>query len=159
MFKLDESNGLIFRAEDLKEVYEPIVAQFGFEHDAFFDRHKNGLVWTKCYDGGDNYDYLWPTMIIRETDADPMPSPNNAAYFSTSLYWEDPIMTKSGYMLRADEKEFGDGEDDEIELFTEHLRAAKEEVNEVLEKCRRQLADELNDIQSKLIIESSEEEE
>jgi hypothetical protein len=151
MFKLDEHNGLIFRAEDLKEVYAPIVTQFGFEYDAFFDRDKKGLVWTKCYDGGDTYDYLWPTMIIRETRADPVPSPEEATYFSTSLYLEDTIMSKSGYTLYSNEKEFGDGEDDEIELFIEHIRAAKEEVNEVLEQCRQQLACKLMDIQNNLI--------
>lgn len=159
MFKLDDSNGLIFRAEDLKKVYEPIVTQFGFAYDAFFDKDKKGLVWTKCYDGGDSYEYLWPTMIIRETYADPTPDPENATYFSTSLYWEDDLRSKSGYMLAVNKKEFGDWEDDDVELFINHLIVAKKEVNEVLEKCQQQLAAKLISIRDKLIAESGEDEE
>jgi hypothetical protein len=157
MFKLDEYNNLIFRAEDLKEVYEPIVTQFGFEYDAFFDRDKRGLVWTKCYEGGDDCEHLWPTMIIRETGDSIFPDVEEATYFSTSLYFEECF--RSGFTLDVDPDEFDDDSGDETIVFFEIVNDAKEEVNDVLEKCRQLLTAKLISIRDKLIAESDEEEE
>jgi hypothetical protein len=155
MFKLDESNGLIFRAEDLKEVYEPIVAQFGFEYSAGFDLHKNGLAWSKCYEADPYSENLWPLIVIRETGNDVFPDTAVAKYFSTDLYWEDCF--KSGFTLGINPDEFDDGSGDETVVFFEIVNEAKKEANEILEKCRQQLAAKLLSIQDKLIAESNKE--
>lgn len=156
MFRLDENSDLIFSAADLKEIYEPIITQFGFEYEACLDRHKKGLIWTKLYEGDEGRDYLWPTMVIRETCMDPISSPEEATYFSTSLWWslwseEDP-----GFMLGVNPDEFDDGSGDEIEDLIIYMRVAQREVNEVLEKCRQQLVIKLNEIKAKLITAAEE---
>ena len=43
MFELDAYDGLIFKATELKEVYEPIITKYGFEYDKGLDHDKKGL--------------------------------------------------------------------------------------------------------------------
>ncbi len=156
MFRLDEHNDLVFNAADLKEVYEPIITQYGFEYEAFLDRDKKGLVWTKLYEGDEYEMELLPTMVIRETCADICPAPEEATYFSTSLWWE--ISSAQGLMIFANPKEWGEDFDelDEVELLAEYAREARKEVNEVLEQCRQQLKAKLIEIRAKLRAETKE---
>lgn len=156
MFKLDSNGGLIFGAEDLREVYEPIVTEFGFIYDESLDRRKKGLVWSKCYESDYLSPDLWPLMIIRETGADICPSSREASYFSTSLWWGD--CSGNGLTLGVNPNEFEyDDSGDEIDLFVEYARYAQKEVNDVLEKCRQKLATKLCEIEAKLIAEAVEE--
>ncbi len=156
MFKLDSNGGLIFKAEDLREVYEPIVAEFGFEYDEFLDRRKKGLVWSKCYESDYLSPDLWPLMIIRETGADICPSSREASYFSTSLWWGDSW--GEGLTLGVNPNEFEDDDSgDEIELFVKYARYAQKKVNDVLEKCRQKLVARLSEIEAKLAAEAAEE--
>ena len=154
MFKLDNNNDLIFRSKDLKEVYEPIVKQYGFVYEEELDRRKNGLVWTKLYTGTICNEGLLPVMVIRETDADPCPAPEEATYFSTSLWWED--FFNPGFMVGTNPDEFGDGLGDEVEDLIICMQRAQKEVNEVLEKCRQELVSRLTEIKAKLIAETEE---
>lgn len=151
MFELDSYNGLIFTAADLKEIYEPIITKYGFEYDGGLDRNKKGLIWTKVYEGDKYYEDLYPLMVIRETGMDPLSEEefNKAKFFSTSLWLED--FSGPGFMVGADPNEFEDGSGDEIEILIEYMKEAQKEVNEVLEKCRRQLAAKLTRIRNKLI--------
>ena len=151
MFELDSYNSLIFTAADLKEIYEPIITKYGFEYDGGLDRNKKGLVWTKIYEGDEYYEDLYPLMVIRETSMDPLSEEefNKAKFFSTSLWLED--FSSPGFMVGADPNEFEDGSGDEIEKLIEYMTEAQKEVNEVLEKCRRQLAAKLTRIRNKLI--------
>jgi hypothetical protein len=158
VFKFDKNTGLTFRAKDLKEVYEPIVTQFGFEYDATLDRKKRGLVWSKCYVADAYAENLWPVMVIRETGNDIFPDSKEATYFSTSLYFED--WPSGGFTIGVNPDEFEyDNSGDETEALFELITYAKEEVNNVLECCRQQLAAKLTSIQDKLIAESNEEDE
>lgn len=155
MFELDKNNCLIFKAEDLKEVYEPIITQFGFEYDAGLDRNKKGMVWSKCY-VADAYNVdLWPVMIIRESGNDMCPTLDAATYFSTSLYWDD--FYTNGFTLHVNPNEFDDGSGDEVQTIIDYILAAQKEVNDILECCRQQLASTLTDIRNKLIVESNKE--
>lgn len=152
MFKLDNSKVLTFTTEDLKEVYEPIITKYGFEYEAYLDKDKKGLIWTKLYKGEENLDNLWPTMVIREAHIDLYPSLEEATYFSTSLWWED--LFTPGFMIGANRKEFTDESGDEVEVLIELMEEAKREVNDILEKCRQQLAAKLLEIRDRLIIEA-----
>lgn len=154
MFKLDNNNDLIFRAKDLKEVYEPIVKQYGFEYEEGLDLRKNGLVWTKLYTGTMCNECLLPVMVIRETAADPCPITEEATYFSTSLWWEDFV--NPGFMVGTNPDEFEDGSGDETEDLIICIQRAQKEVNEVLEKCRQELVSKLTEIKAKLIAETEE---
>ena len=154
MFKLDERNGLIFKAKDLKEIYEPIIVQYGFAYEECLDRHKNGLVWTKLYTGTCCNENLLPVMVIKESGADPCPSPEEATYFSTCLWWED--FSNPGFMIGVNPDEFDDGSGDETEDLIICIQEAQKEVNEVLGESRRQLKEKLLKIQNKLIAEASE---
>lgn len=158
MFKLSAHNSLIFTAADLKEIYEPIITKYGFEYDEGLDRDKRGLVWTKEYEGDEYYEDLCPLMVIRETGLSPLSEEefNKAKFFSTSLWLED--LFSPGFMVGADPTEFEDGSGDEVEKLIEYMKEAQKEVNEVLEKCRRQLAAKLTKIRNKLIKESQDEE-
>jgi hypothetical protein len=149
MFKLDENDNLVFDAKDLKEVYEPIVSQYGFEYEAYIDQGKRGLVWTKLYEGDDGEEELWPTMVIRESYSDYVSSPEKATYFSTSLWWE--CCPDTGLMISANSKEWEDYNLNEVELLVEYARKAKKEVNKVLEECRKQLVVKLAEIKDNLI--------
>ncbi len=152
MFKLHSTVGLVFNSEDLKEIYEPIVKQFGFEYDSYLDRDKRGLVWTKLYDEYTDNSELWPTMVIRESGADPCPSSEEATYFSTSLWWENTV--GPGFMIYANPNEFEFGPSEDVEDLIYVMREAQKEVNEVLEKCRQQLAAKLKEIETNLIKEA-----
>ena len=152
MFKLDKNNDLIFKAKDLKEVYEPIITQFGFEYEAGLDTDKTGLVWTKYYTGTLCNEALLPVMVIRETGANPCTSPEEATYFSTSLWWED--FCNPGFMIGTNPDEFEDGSGDEVEDLIICIQKAQKEVNEVLEKCRQQLVSKLTELKAKLIAEA-----
>lgn len=158
MFEFRAHEGLIFTAADLKEIYEPIITKYGFEYDAGLDRDKKGLVWTKEYKGDEYYEDLYPLMVIRETGLSPLSEEefNEAKFFSTSLWLED--FCNQGFMVGADPTEFEDGSGDEVEKLIEYMKEAQKEVNEVLEKCRRQLAAKLTKIRNKLIKESQDEE-
>ncbi len=158
MFKLGAHKDLIFTAADLKEIYEPIITKYGFEYDEGLDRRKKGLVWTKVYEGDMYCEDLYPLMVIRETGMDPLSAEecNKAKFFSTSLWFED--LFGPGFMVGANPNEFEDGSGDEVETLIEYMREAQKEVNEVLEKCRRQLAAKLTKIRNKLIKESQDEE-
>lgn len=152
MFELDSYNGLIFTAANLKEIYEPIITKYGFEYDGGLDRNKKGLVWTKVYEGDEYCMALWPLMVIRETDMDPLSEEdfNKAKFFSTSLWLED--LGSQGFMVGANPNEFEDDDSgDEVVTLIEYMKEAQKEVNEVLEKCRRQLAAKLTRIRNKLI--------
>ncbi len=155
MFEFSAHGGLIFTAADLKEIYEPIITKYGFEYDAGLDRDKKGLVWTKVYEGDMYYE---PLMVIRETGMDPLSEEelNKAKFFSTSLWLEG--LCNQDFMVGADPTEFEDGSGDEVEILIEYMKEAQKEVNEVLEKCRRQLAAKLTKIRNKLIKESQDEE-
>jgi hypothetical protein len=154
MFKLDKDNSLVFNSKDLKEVYESIVKQFGFEPDPFLDTDSRGLTWSKLYEDSNIYPDLWPLMIIRATGADPCPSPEEATYFSTSLWWENT--SKSGFIIGVNPDEFDDESGDETEDLFDIIKDAQEEVNDVLEQCRLLLVGKLTEIKSKLIIDSEE---
>lgn len=66
--KLLANGGLEFTRQELKELFEPIIKNFGFEYEAFLDSDKRGLVWTKQFDwAGDVTD---PLMVIEESAAD-----------------------------------------------------------------------------------------
>lgn len=158
MFELDAYKGLIFTAADLREIYEPIITKYGFEYDAGLDHDKRGLVWTKEYEGDEYCMALWPLMVIRETGLSPLSAEefNKAKFFSTSLWLED--LFSPGFKVGADPTEFEDGSGDEVEILIEYIKEAQKEVNEVLEKCRRQLAAKLTKIRNKLIKESQDEE-
>ena len=151
MFELDAYDGLIFKATDLKEVYEPIITKYGFEYDKGLDHDKKGLVWTKVYEGDEYCMALWPLMVIRETDMSPLSDEefNEASLFSTSLWLED--LCSQSFMVGANPTEFEDGSGDEVETLIEYMREGQKDVNEVLEKCRVQLVAELTKIRNKLI--------
>ena len=154
MFKLDKNNDLIFNTKDLKEVYEPIITQFGFEYEPYLDKDKKGLVWTKLYEGHDHNMKLWPTMVIREGYWDTCPAPEEATYFSTSLWWE--ISSSEGLMIGVNSEEFDDGSGDEVEDLIIYTQRAQKEVNDILEKCRQQLVTKLTEIKVKLIAKAEE---
>lgn len=154
MFKLDKNNDLIFKAKDLKEIYEPIITRFGFEYEAGLDTDKKGLVWTKYFTGTHCNENLLPVMVIRETNADPCPAPEEATYFSTGLWWED--FYNSGFMIGTNPDEFNDGSGDEVEDLIICMQSAKKEVNEVLEKCRQELVVKLTEIKANLIAKAEE---
>ena len=156
MFRLASNGDLVFKAKDLKEVYEPIVRQFGFEYEEGLDKDKKGLVWSKLYVAESYNENLWPVMVIGESGASFIPSPENATYFSTSLWWED--FCNSGFMIGVNPDEFDDGSGDEVADFIDCIKSAQREVNEVLEKCRQQLVDKLTEVKKKLIAESGKEE-
>lgn len=156
MFRLDEYGGLIFEAADLKEIYEPIITTYGFEYEAYLDKDNKGLIWTKLYEGGKHHEYLWPTMVIRETFMDPIPNPEEAAFFSTSLWWEDDTWLNPGFMIGVNPEEYDDDSGDEIEDLIVYMKSAQKEVNEVLEKCRQQLCARLTEIKDKLLLEAEE---
>lgn len=157
MFKLSENNDLIFWPEDLKSVYDPIVAQYGFEHESYAHELEQGLVWTKLYHGSECQMELWPTMVICLGGWDICPSPEEATYFSTRLWWE--IASEKGLEIGANPNEFEDGSGDEVEDLISYARNAQKEVNEILEKCRQQLIVKLAEIKEQLIKEVNNSEE
>jgi hypothetical protein len=140
MFKLDAEGNLSFNTKDLKEVYELIVTQFGFEYAPYLDINKKGLVWTKLYESDTGDVDLCPIMVIREADS----YYAEAAFFSTNLYWE-------GFSLYVNPNEFDDESGDEVEVLTDIIKSAQKEVNEVLEECRQQLAAKFTEIKNNLI--------
>jgi hypothetical protein len=158
--ELINGESLRFTAQELREIYEPIVSKHGFEYEACLDRHKTGLVWSKLYEGDRGLDYLWPSMVIRERHWDTCPSDIDATYFSTSLYWSEPIESDC-FTLEVNPKEFDvDYEDEsELEVFCRIAREAQEEANYILEECRKELIEKLAEIREKLIQESSSKEE
>lgn len=154
MFKLDKNNDLIFNAKDLKEVYEPIITQFGFEYEPYLDKDKKGLVWTKLYEGHDHNMELWPTMVICEGCGDTCPASEEATYFSTRLWWE--LSSSEGLMIGVNSEEFDDDSGDEVEDLIIYTRLAQKKANDILEKCRQQLVTKLTEIKAKLITEAKE---
>jgi hypothetical protein len=140
--KLLANGGLEFTRQELKELFEPIIKNFGFEYEAFLDPDKRGLVWTKQFDwAGDVTD---PLMVIEESAADFVGVDYAADYFSSRLYWED-------LRLFANPEEFGEAYyDDEVMSFIEGIREAQKEVNRVLIESRALLQAELFKIKAAL---------
>lgn len=149
MFEFDkETQDIRFTSTDLKEVYEPLITQFGFEYEECLDSKKNGMVWTKSYlDDG----YLSITMIIREGWWDFCPSPSNPTFFSSSLWLQKNVYhDQPGCILYSNPAEWEDCGEDEVDIILEAIPEARAEVNEVLEKCRIALSKKLIQIRNEL---------
>jgi hypothetical protein len=149
MFEFDkETETFCFQPEDLKEVYEPLITQFGFEYEECLDSDKKGLVWTKAYSSCD--DYLSVVMIIREGLWDFCPSPEKATFFSSSLWIQNDVHDQPGCILYSNPNEWEGYYEDEVDILLEAIPNARAKVNEVLEKCRVALSQKLVQIRDEL---------
>ena len=148
---IKEAQDIRFTSADLKEIYEPLITQFGFEYEECLDSRKKGMVWTKSYlDDG----YLSVTMIIREGWWDFCPSPEKATFFSSSLWLQKDVYNDHhdlpGCILYSNPDEWEDCCEDEVDIMLEAIPEARAEVNDVLEKCRVALSQKLVQIRDDL---------
>ncbi len=148
MFEFNkETETFGFQHEDLKEVYEPLITQFGFEYEEYLDSKENGMVWTKSYLDDE---YLNITMIIREGWWDFCPSPEKATFFSSSLWIQNNVHDRPGCILYSNPSEWEGYCEDEVDIILEAIPKARAEVNKVLEKCRVALSQKLVQIRDEL---------
>lgn len=148
MFEFNkETETFCFQHEDLKEVYEPLITQFGFEYEECLDSRKTGMVWTKSYLDDE---YLNITMIIREGWWDFCPSPEKATFFSSSLWIQNDVHDQPGCILYSNPSEWEGYCEDEVDIILKAIPKARTEVNKVLEKCRVALSQKLVQIREEL---------
>lgn len=146
---IKETQDIRFTSADLKEVYEPLITQFGFEYEECLDPDKKGLVWTKSYFSDC---YLNVVMIIREGWWDFCPGPEKATFFSSSLWLQNDVHPdQPGCILYSNPSEWEGYCEDEVDIMLEAIPKARAEVNEVLEKCRVALSQKLVLIRDELL--------
>lgn len=159
MIKLEADNSISFAEQDMREIYDPIVSQYGFEYDEYLTKITHDISWSKLYEGEPCAEAVWPIMVITRSAGDFVDVPAEGSFFSTRLYWDPSLSNDSGLFIFSNPREWGDEhadeENDEVAQLIYHAQAAQKEVNQVLEECRKQLVTRLNEIRAELITKNS----
>lgn len=158
MIKLEADNSISFGSQDMREIYDPIISQYGFEFDENLTNQEGDLTWTKLFEGTKNEEDVWPVMVITRSAGDYVDVPDEGSFFSSRLLW-DSNYNGSGLFIYSNPREWGDEhadeENDGVAQLIYHAQAAQKEVNQVLEECRKQLVTRLNEIRTELITKNS----
>jgi hypothetical protein len=159
MIKLEADNSISFAEQDMREIYDPIVSQYGFEYDEYLTKITHDISWSKLYEGEPCAETVWPIMVITRSAGDFTDVPAEGSFFSTRLYWDPSLSNDGGLFIFSNPREWGDEhageENDEVAQLIYHAQAAQKEVNQVLEECRKQLVTRLNEIRAELITKNS----